>query len=275
MEFIHNVLHNEKHTYNSYDIISIHASIEETFFKLMSSTGFGWIPTEDEMFMVWEVLSKLDQDSLDRLFYKNNLFHFIDNAPIKQAILYLLQTLKSPFLDPNEPPEEILEGLKEFCDVLKEYVYYGFQIIDKIEKMTSMIRSVSIIQDTDSAIVSFDGWYRYVREMCVGIPMVIKNEVTDALAFIENGDVEVSEPKQKVEEYSFVNDDMIEVDRLIDPMIITPQDGLRYSIINILAYCIGILVNDYMERYCENAHTTNERACLISLKNEFLKNRAA
>ena len=66
-----------------------------------------------------------------------------------QAILYLLQTLKAPFLDPNEPPEEILEALKEFCDVLKEYVYYGFQIIDKIEKMTSMIRSVSIIQDTD------------------------------------------------------------------------------------------------------------------------------
>ena len=127
--------------------------------------------------------------------------------------------------------------------------------------------------NTASAIVSFDGWYRYVREMCVGIPMAIKNEVTDALAFIENGDVEVSEPRQKVEEYSFVNDDMIEVDRLIDPMIITPQDGLRYSIINILAYCIGILVNDYMERYCENAHTTNERACLISLKNEFLFKR--
>ena len=104
---------------------------------------------EDEMHIVWEVLCKLDQDNLDRLFYKNNLFHFIDNAPIKQAILYLLQTLKAPFLDPNEPPEEILEALKEFCDVLKEYVYYGFQIIDKIEKMTSMIRSVSIIQDTD------------------------------------------------------------------------------------------------------------------------------
>ena len=111
--------------------------------------------------------------------------------------------------------------------------------------------------------------------MCVGIPMAIKNEVVDAIEFIDSGKVEVSESKQKVEEYSFLDDDMIEMDRLIDPMVITPQDGLRYTIINILAYCIGIIVNDYMERYCDNAHTTNERKCLIVLKNEFLNLRAA
>lgn len=272
VEFIHNVLH-EKHYYNSIDIITNHVTLEECFFQLISSTGFGWIPSEDEMHIIWEILSRLSQDELDRLFYKNNLFHFIDNAPIKQAILYLLQTLKAPFMDPNEPPEEIKDALKEFCDVLKEYVYYDKQIIDRLEKMTSLIRSVSIIQDTDSAIVSFDGWYQYVRQMCAGVPMAIKNEVVDAIELIENGNVEVSESKQKVEEYSFLDDDIIEVDRLIDPMIIIPQDGLRYSIINILAYCIGILVNDYMDKYCTNSHSDNERACLISLKNEFLFKR--
>lgn len=272
VEFIYNVLH-ETHHYNSIDIITNHASLEETFFQLMSSTGFGWIPSMDEMHIIWEMLSKLSQDELNRLFYKNNLFNFIENGPIKQAILFILQSLKSPFMDPNEPPEEIVESLKEFCDVLKEYVYYDKQIIDRIEKMTSLIRSVSIIQDTDSAIVSFDGWYQYVRQMCTGIPMAIKNEVVDAVEFIESGEVNVSEPKQKVEEYDFLNDDMIEVDRLIDPMIIIPQDGLRYSIINILAYCIGVLVNDYMDKYCTNAHSNNERACLISLKNEFLFKR--
>ena len=272
IEFIYNVLH-EKHYYNSIDIITIHASLEETFFQLVSSTGFGWVPSTDEMHIIWEILSKLSQDELDRLFYKNNLFHFIDNAPIKQAILFMLQSLESPFMDPNEPPESIKDALKEFCDVLKEYVYYDKQIIDRLEKMTSLIRSVSIIQDTDSAIVSFDGWYQYVRQWCAGIPMAIKNEVIDAIEFIESGNIETSEVKQKVEEYSFLNDEIIEVDRLIDPMVITPQDGLRYSIINILAYCIGILVNDYMDKYCTNSHSDNERACLISLKNEFLFKR--
>ena len=275
IEFIYNIIHENK-TYNSLEIITNHASIEETFFQLLSSTGFGWIPTVDEMHIIWEILSKLTQDDLDRLFYKNNLFHFIDNQPIRQALLYILQTLKAPFMDPNNPPEEIEVALHEFCNVLKEFVYYDKQIIDRLEKMPSLIRSVSIIQDTDSAIVSFDGWYQYVRQMCAGIPMAIKNEVVDAVEFIESGNINVSESKQTVSEYSFLDDDMIEVDRLIDPMIIIPQDGLRYSIINILAYCIGKLVNDYMDKYCTNAHSNNERACLITLKNEFLKmNRAA
>lgn len=271
IEFIHNVLH-EKHFYNSNDIITRHASIEETFFQLLSATGFGWVPSEDEMFIIWEILCKLNQDELDRLFYKNNLFNFIDNEPISQAIIYILQTLKAPFMDPNNPPEEINDTLSEFCDVLKEYVYYDKQIIDRLEKMTSLIRSVSIIQDTDSAIISFDGWYQYVRQMCAGIPMAIKNEVLDAAALMD-GEIEVLENKGKVKEYDFLNDDIIEMDRLIDPMIIIPQDGLRYSIINILAYCTGKLVNDYMEKYCKNAHSDNERACLITLKNEFLFKR--
>ena len=148
IEFIHNVLE-EPRTYNSIDIITNHASIEETFFQLLSATGFGWIPTEDEMFIIWEILNGLEQDDLDRLFYKNNLFNFIDNQPIKQAILYMLQTLKAPFMDPNDPPEEIADALDEFYGVLKEYVYYDKQIIDRLEKMDRLIRSVSIIQDTD------------------------------------------------------------------------------------------------------------------------------
>lgn len=272
VEFIHNVI-SETRYYNINDIITNHASLEECFFQLLSSTGFGWVPTIDEMTIIWEILSKLDQENLDRLFYKNNLFNFIDNPPVKQALLFILQTLKAPFMDPNNPPEEIVEPLKELTDLLKEFVYYDKQIIDRLEKMTCLIRSVSIIQDTDSAIVSFDGWYRYVRGMCAGIPMAIKNEVVDAMSFIENGDITVTEPKQKVEEFSFLDDDVIEVDRLIDPMIITPQDGLRYSIINVLAYCVGILVNDYMDKYCTNSHSNNERACLITLKNEFLFKR--
>lgn len=95
------------------------------------------------------MLCRLNQEQLDRLFYKNNLFHFIDNTVPKQSILYLLQALNAPFMDPNEPPEEIKIALKAFSDLLGEFVYYDKQIIDRLPKMDSLIRSVSIIQDTD------------------------------------------------------------------------------------------------------------------------------
>ena len=115
----------------------------------MSTTGFGWIPDEDEMYIVWEMLCRLNQEQLDRLFYKNNLFNFIDNPVIKQSILYILQSLEAPFMDPNDPPKEIELLLKSFSDLLAEFVYYDKQIIDRLPKMDSLIRSVSIIQDTD------------------------------------------------------------------------------------------------------------------------------
>lgn len=269
IEFIYNVLHEERH-YDDSKIITIHASYDEVFFKLMASTGFGWIPNMDEMQIIWDIVIKLNQSDLDRLFYKNNLFYFVDNGPVSQALLYMLQTLKAPFMDPNEPPEEISESLKEFCDVLKEYVYYDKQIIDRLGKMDSLIRTVSILQDTDSAVISLDAWYRYVRNICVGVPMAIKNENVDMAEFLDSGNVVVSEPTVKIEEYSFIDDDIIEIDRAIDPMVMIPQDGLRYSIINIISYCLTVLVNDYMSKYCQNAHTTNTRPCLITMKNEFL-----
>ena len=164
--------------------------------------------------------------------------------------------------------ESLEVALKEFCNVLMEYVYYDKQIIDRLGKMNSLIRTVSILQDTDSAVISMDGWYRYVRNMCIGIPMKIKNQVVDGAEFAETGNI-VTEP-EKVDEYSFVDDDIIEIDRLINPIKVIPQDGLRYSIINIISYCMTIMINDYMYKYCQNANTSNERACLISMKNEFL-----
>ena len=151
IEFIYNVINEEKH-YNSYEIITNHASLEETFFQLMASTGFGWVPSEHEMIIVWNILSKFDQDELDRLFYKNNLYNFVDNPQISQALIYILQTLKAPFMNPNEPPEEIIDVLEEFCNIIAEFVYYDKQIIDRVDKMSCLIRSVSIIQDTDEIV---------------------------------------------------------------------------------------------------------------------------
>ena len=90
---------------------------------------------------------------------------------------------------------------------------------------------------------------------------------------ISNGDIEVEETKEVLTDYDFLNDEIIETNRLIEPMVMIPQDGLRYSIINIISYCIGKLANDYMEKYCRNAHSESERACLINLKNEFLFKR--
>lgn len=75
-------------------------------------------------------------------------------------------------------------------------------------------------------------------------------------------------------DYDFMNDEIVELERMIDPVTITPNDGLRYSIINILSYMCGLAVNDYMVLYTkQNNSYSEDRPCALFMKNEFLFKR--
>jgi len=72
-------------------------------------------------------------------------------------------------------------------------------------------------------------------------------------------------------DYSFYDDEVIQMKKMINPLKVIPQEGVRYSIINIMSYCLTHFVNDYMERYTKNTHSWAEgKECLIVMKNEFL-----
>ena len=272
--FIHNVI-NETRYYDDSVILDDNITIDECFYKLMASTGWGWVPSEEEMCIIWDMLSQLGKQDLNRLFYKNNLFHFIDNKYVRNAIVAFLQKLEKPYMDPNEIPEEAKDEIEFVYDLMREYVYYSYQIIDRLDKMYYLIRSNSIIQDTDSAIISLDGWYRYVLPMTAGIPMAIKNKVCDVDKILDGDSDYAKDTPIPMTDYDFLNDEIVEQERYIDPMVITPQDGLKFSIINLLSHIIGRLVNDYMERYCRNSNSDSNSTCMITLKNEFLNKWAA
>lgn len=268
LQFVYNVVH-EKRRFMDAEVLDRDITLDECFFKLIHSCGFGWVPTMSECEILYEMLQSLSTDDLNRLFYKNHLFSFVENKKVMQAIIYMLCKLDTPYLNPNECPEIIKEELSIFYDLLYEFVYYDKQIIDRIEKMYSLIRSVSIIQDTDSCIVSYDGWYNFILDHTIGIPMKIKSTEMDLIKILEDKQEEAASYKQ-VEDYDFVNEEKIMVDRLIDPMVIIPQDGLKYSILNILGYCTGNMVNDFMAKFAENSNTKRDNVpCLLVLKNEF------
>ena len=86
----------------------------------MASTGWGWIPSEEEMEIIWNMITQLGQEDINRLFYKNNLFHFVDNSRVKNAILNFLCKLDKPYMDPNVIPEEAKEELEVLCKEKEE-----------------------------------------------------------------------------------------------------------------------------------------------------------
>lgn len=250
-----------------------YVNVEECFFKIIYSSGFYWIPTEKEMTLIWDILNKCTQHELNKLFYKNNLFWFVDNSVVMNKIVNILSTLDVPFIDPNKPPKCIKEQMDELYDMIYEWVYYDKQYMDRIDRTENMYRYVSMLTDTDSCFISFDGWYRYILDKTFNIPMAIK-------------EIEIDEKSGNVDkawdisyDYDFYKDEIIESQEIIRPDVISPQVGFRCSIINILASIMGRLAIDYMGKYSDNSNSTichdgSRRKSFFILKNEFQLKRA-
>ena len=129
-----------------------------------------------------------------------------------------------------------------------------------------------------TCITSFDAIYHCILEKVKYIDMPIKHESIDIIKFVDND--EYGDPKSLMEaivfdddelDYDFYNDEIIEQRKLIDPFVIIPQESLRYSIINIFAYCVTDIINDYMVRFTQACHSyAPDKECKIYMKNEFL-----
>lgn len=276
--FISNVANEERH-YNTNDIVGgRYISRAECFRKLIITCKFGYIPSEKDMNIVWNMLQNLRDEDIVRLYYKNNLYEFIENPVPMSMVVNMLTKLHLPYVNPNKVPPVIKEDLQEFWNVIKEFVYYDKQIIDRLGKMDSIVRNVSIIMDTDSAIISLDAWYRCILNHTFNIDMDIKHHIYDPFVTVkkdEFGDpINIIDPIIDVNPpltYDFYTDEVLEQEVSVNRDQIVPQDGLRYSIINIMAYCITQMINDFMYKYVINSNALHpKKGCLFIMKNEFL-----
>ena len=284
LNYINNIV-GEKNSrkFRDSEILKGNVSAEQVFGQLVYNCGFKWFPTHDEMDVIWKVVHNLNQEDLNRVYYKCNLYEFMENSCVKEMVIELLKMMKEPYLNPLEPPKEIKEELDAFADIMMEFVYYKYMVPDRIDRMKHMVKSICLISDTDSTIISMDGWYRYILENVKGIDMNIlhqKVDLFDLIEFDEFGDLtddSYSKLYEKVEpklDYDFYEDDIVLTERLIDPFTILPQDNLRYSIINIMAYFLDRAINDYMVEFTKGSGSYSpDRDCKIIMKNEFLFKR--
>lgn len=261
--------------FNDSIILDFPVSVDMCFAKIIRTCGdwrkgkIKWVPDMEDAKIIYRVLKNSSQEDINRIFYKNNLYAFIDNSVIINAIRYILKLLKEPFLTPNKIPEEIQVELDALQDLMREYVYYPHMYIDRIDRCDNMIKDVCVISDTDSTIVSFDAFYHYVLDRVYMDDISILNMELDTRTE-ETYDVPRIERR-----YDFFTDEVVERESNIKPFILIPQNNLRFSIINIIAYISGNLCNEYIELYTKHNHSWSpERKCLLYLKNEFLFSRA-
>ena len=261
--------------FNDSVILDFPVSVDMCFAKIIRTCGdwrkgrIKWVPDMEDAKIIYRVLKNSSQEDINRIFYKNNLYAFIDNSVIINAIRYILKLLKEPYLSPNRVPEEIQVELDALQDLMREYIYYPHMYIDRIDRCDNMIKDVCVISDTDSTIVSFDAFYHYVLDRVYMDDISILNTELD-IRTEETYDVPRMERR-----YDFFTDEVVERESNIKPFILIPQNNLRFSIINIIAYISGNLCNEYIELYTKHNHSWRpERKCLLYLKNEFLFSRA-
>lgn len=125
-----------------------------------------------------------------------------------------------------------------------------------------------------------DPWYRFILEKVKDVDMDIKHTLVKGVEFYERDEFDDLDLEQAIEwrdtvyDYDFFSDEVIESERLLNGIDILPQDGVRYSIINIISYCCGKYVNKYMELYTKNSNSYRENVpCSLVMKNEFLFKR--
>lgn len=287
MQFINNIVKEKPNRkYNDKVILDHDISRSDCFAKVVMTCGFRWIPNENELNIIWQTICNLSQEDINRVYYKNNLYEFFSNSKMKKTIVYILKSLQEPYMNPGKPPKNVIPALDEMTNIVAEYVYYRYMYIDRIDRCDNMIKSVTMISDTDSTIISLDAWYRFCLELIKDEDLAISHIAEKCLVDLrrdEFGDFDFRDDTTKeyfdpfihIEpkyDYDFFSDELIELKHTVDPLVILPQDNIRHSILNILAYMNDRLVNDYMEKYCENDHSFEpggDRKCKIIAKNEF------
>ena len=289
LEFINHVCSEHfSRRYNDYEVLNHIPSKEECFAKLILDCGYRWIPNDKELDIIWKVVNNLTQEDITRIYYKNNLYEFVSNTKVMKLVTGMLYKLQRPYFTSVDVPDEIADDLISFKDLCMEYVYYQYMFIDRIDRVDNMIKSVTMVSDTDSTIISVDAWYRFIVEQVNETELRIANYCSDPVMFVtekDDNDNWISRPwmeavsfEPKKLDYNFHTDEIVEMERTNHPDELTPNDNVRYSIISILGYVLDRTVNDYMIKMCRNQNSVKDpyhtsKECKVWAKSEFLFKR--
>lgn len=284
--------------------------VYEVFNKLILNCGYKYVPTTEDMDIVLKILQSCTQTELNRLYYKNNLYGIMDTWYARNLMFKIFENMDFPYMDPAYPPVGIRPYLDELKALLLEYVFYCYQIYDRMDRNKNMIKKISLISDTDSSFVSLDAWYNYNIEYLAGYDFKILHQSVDVAKLVEKCEKsgeEIPEYLQNIQDsrfpisfferddwgdpinsgisdcitfeepeydYDFFNQEKIEINKLINPIETIPQENMKFSLVNIMCYILTDVINRYMIDFTkESGSYRADTECAIVMKNEFFMTR--
>ena len=81
------------------------------------------------------MLLNIDQDNLNRIYYKNNLYGFTRLPKVKKLLFKIIDETEL-FLDPNKPPKDNQSDLELLWSWIEEWVVYNYFAFNRIGRLT-------------------------------------------------------------------------------------------------------------------------------------------
>lgn len=129
-------------------------SIEKVFNKLKDTFNEFKDSYSD---IIFDLLINLNQEELNRIYYKNNLYEFC-SIPLILNKLSKVYSKVEQFKNPNKIPEPIKEDLKDIWSYLKEFVFHNYFAYNRINRLKKDPRRTVTVIDTDSNMVNIHPW---------------------------------------------------------------------------------------------------------------------
>ena len=132
--------------------------------ELLSRLRDKFINQDDfDINIISKIIDNLSQEDINRIYYKSNLYEFINNSDRAQSILTYIISCKS-FMNPNKPDKEYKDSLRDLRNAAMEYVHYNYQFNDRVLRLRTHKRKTVVAIDTDSNFINLGNWTDFVAE---------------------------------------------------------------------------------------------------------------
>lgn len=137
-------------------------SIEDVINRILPLIRFEY--DDSLMEYLYLTFKNCTPSQLNKLYYKNNLFEFLENENIKEFVLNAFNI--DHFLNVEEVPEDIKEELNLFNNMVEYFVSYHYPIENKMAKVKHMSRDGCFLVDTDSTFLCLNQWLEFMCDGC-------------------------------------------------------------------------------------------------------------
>lgn len=174
-DFIRNVKH-DKRNFKANFLPDI--TVEEVHERLINN--FIYRRGHHYSEQVMNILLDLDQETLNRIYYKNNIYKFFLVPKIYKKMKNLLKDLRH-YVDPNEVPSDSIDRMNDLWDYLNEFVFYNHFAYNRIQRLKYEQRKVVITVDTDSNFISLNSWLNFAKKSFYNEPCMFEDRDEDEI----------------------------------------------------------------------------------------------